>query len=708
MNNVNDQLVSVQNNNQHLIENYKNEVIATMLTLFKRMEKLVNKEISTFYNEDRLLQKDKSVLMKKVKEIQTNELNKIKNRTTEDIEKLLRVEVSVYKEQLEKVFAEFSEYISIKGVDEASLKKTYNKTRITLDNGEVQTIASMWGAFFATVNVRANQSIESAYLLEKSIKELKSDVSGGHKINENQLNAIIATTIQQAYGVVTKEMNNANSHLIKGYLWNSVLDSRTSPFCAEHAGEYYLYGYPEKSTLPYEIYAPAHYRCFSDDTEIFTNSGWKYFKDLNEEDKCFSFNPEDEEEIAFVKPIKHIAYNYSGDMIHLHNKWFDTLVTPNHDLVVNKRDGYHVWGATKFVRADSLPKNDYRIPRGIMWKSGFKYGEIQLGKYKVSPEYFCTFMGYYLSEGSLTYDNKKGRWGIKISQEKYLDEFFNYLSAGPFSNIYKCKESIMIHNEPKLALYLKGFGYSSEKYVPDIIKEMPKELIEIFLDAYILGDGTTQKSSSYKDGDFKDFRKIHTSSDRMADDIGELILKVGGRPSFYLDKCGGKEVQFSNGTYVINKDVWCISWCTKVYTYSDRLKRDKVAYNSDVYCVELPKWHTIYVRRNGQPSWSGNCRTSNPPITRSYSELGIPEEALTDKQKGLLNGTSAELPSYSQWFDSQPKHIQKEILGPTRYNAWQQSSISVDKFYNNGRRLTLKELQQKQITISEEYLRYTN
>ena len=40
----------------------------------------------------------------------------------------------------------------------------------------------------------------------------------------------------------------------------------------------------------------------------------------------------------------------------------------------------------------------------------------------------------------------------------------------------------------------------------------------------------------------------------------------------------------------------------------------KVNYNKKVYCVELPKFHTLLIRRNGKVAWSGNCRCSFVPI----------------------------------------------------------------------------------------------
>lgn len=702
---ANEKLSDLQLKNQHDVEEFKNYVSSTLLLFLRRLEKKISKEITLFYDEEALTVANKVALKRKIRSIEETELNKIKDSLFKETEKFLGVQSDTYKSQLEKVFEDYSDYISINSVDPAKLKKEFEKSKINLDGGKIYSVATFWKIFSEALTLRTAMNIESAYTANKPVKQFQDDVKTGYKIGENQLDATTKTLIQQAFGIAILNMNKANDRLISGYLWDSVLDGRTSPFCVEHAQEYWLYEFPEKSTLPYQIYAPAHYRCFSKDTEVYTDNGWKLFKDLTDNDKCFSFNPDNDKEIEFIKPKEYIAYHYDGDMVHLHNKWYDSMVTPNHDLVLynngrkgkkSRPEGYY------FVRADELPHWTYKIPRGIKWDKQFKEETVKLGPHDVSPEYFCKFMGYYLSEGSCTLwgkSEKSKKWHIKISQSKHLDTFWNDLKDGPFKSIYKCKDSIMIHNEQELGLWLKGFGYSHEKYVPEIIKEMSSELITVFLDSYILGDGSTTENQGHYEGNFEVHKSINTSSNRMASDLGELIMKAGGRPKFYLNKCGGKEQEFRNGTYIINRDVWLVSWAKNQYTALDKLHRDSIEYHDMVYCVDLPKWHTLYVRRNGQPTWSGNCRTTNPPITKSYSELGIDPSELSSADKEYLSGKIPEKQTYYQWFSNQSPQTQKQILGATRYNAYANGSIKIDGFYNNGKKLTLTDLRKRGVEI---------
>ena len=40
----------------------------------------------------------------------------------------------------------------------------------------------------------------------------------------------------------------------------------------------------------------------------------------------------------------------------------------------------------------------------------------------------------------------------------------------------------------------------------------------------------------------------------------------------------------------------------------EEVGEDVIPYTDLVYCVELPKYHTLWVMRNGKTSWNGNCR----------------------------------------------------------------------------------------------------
>ena len=520
-----------------------------------------------------------------------------------------------------------------------------------------------------------------------------------------------ALLAQHATSTTRAVFYEQNRDIIKGYKWVSVLDSRTSDTCQYLSERTWFYENPDASTLPGPISPPAHHNCFDKETEVYTNSGWKYFFDLKGDEKFLSFNPKNINQNDFIESINYIEREYKGKMLFFNNKnnSFNLCVTPDHNLVLKYR-GNGASGKYRFVKASEKPKWNNLFYRGLSWV-GKNPDCIKLGKYKLTPKQYCIFMGYYLSQGSTTKVSENS-FRIKIAQHKYLEDFYQNLKDLPFE-IHKNKESINIYSQTIGAELIK-FGKSYQKYVPESIKKMTKDNIILFLNCFIAGDGHIYKPKNW--GTFtnaKEFKTCGTSSKKLADDLGELILKVGGRPSYYLKKSKGQKTKFRNGTYTTNHDIWIINWAHHIHSQSHRVIKNEIDYSGKVYCVELEKWHTLLVRRKGCVVWAGNCRSTTTPIVKSRREL--PESIINAQTIGLsalaaaLTGAIPARTSYRQWFERQPASIQREVLGETRYNLYQSGELTIDRFYSDDARFyTLRELENLGVEIPEEYLRYVN
>ncbi|WP_408954741.1 minor capsid protein [Natroniella sp. ANB-PHB2] len=75
---------------------------------------------------------------------------------------------------------------------------------------------------------------------------------------------------------------------------------------------------------------PVHPNCFDSKTEVFTDEGWKLFKELKGHEKIFSRNPDDLE-VGYLPYDKFISYQYEGPMYHLTGDSLDLMVTPDHN-----------------------------------------------------------------------------------------------------------------------------------------------------------------------------------------------------------------------------------------------------------------------------------------------------------------------------------------------------------------------------------------
>lgn len=78
--------------------------------------------------------------------------------------------------------------------------------------------------------------------------------------------------------------------------------------------------------------------CYDKKTELLTENGWMYIKDLDLETKVATMNSINGC-LEFHTPTRKLEYFYNGVMDHYKNQFVDILVTENHEMVVkNNKD----------------------------------------------------------------------------------------------------------------------------------------------------------------------------------------------------------------------------------------------------------------------------------------------------------------------------------------------------------------------------------
>ena len=490
-----------------------------------------------------------------------------------------------------------------------------------------------------TLRTKITQSFITASTLDEAVEDISKFVSDKIKNKEYVARRLLET--ESAAYASKAQIEAFKSIDVEKYEIVATLDLHTSEICQEMDGKVFNISDQEIGvTVP-----PFHSHCYDKTTEIYTNEGWKLFKDLKGNELVYTINPGNLEP-EWQKPINYISYKYQGNMISFKNSRFDLVVTPNHSIFVQNTDNTVKDKSWKLKEASKVGrKSKHRMFSGLNWNGIKKEYEILAGK-KVDINTYLKFMAYWLSDGSCTFD--RNSFNVKIAQYNN-DWMYEELKDFPFK-IYKCKESLMIHNK-ELGEELSKFGKCTTKFIPDNIKELSPELIRIFLIAYSKADGTLKKGKVWKGYKFNDSIQFFTSSDKLASDLGELILKAGGRPSYYLNKCAGKEIEFRNGVYTINKDVWTIRWNTQVHNYLYNMEIEDIEYDDFVYCIEVPKYHTLLVRRNGKVCWSGNCRTVIAPYFDDESTRASRDENGEYKEVKYMN--------YKEWKD---QYIKKEVI----------------------------------------------
>jgi len=400
------------------------------------------------------------------------------------------------------------------------------------------------------------------------------------------------------------EQRYVDSGVVEGIEYSAFIDNRTSEICRMLDGTIWALGDPDIRR------PPRHFNCYDSSTDVLTDRGFKRFSNLTTDDKVLSLNPFTTE-IEYVKPDEIIKYHHNGDMIHLKSRSYDLLVTLDHNIpYYSKWDMDQGRRVMRFKEAQSIGVSD-RIPLTGIW-NGIAPDNINFGgRHSFDSALFMRFMGWYITEGNL--NNKKQKNNVVISQSKTCNEdHFNEILKLGYDmglNPRPTNDRIYMQINYELWYYLSKLGKSHEKYIPHELKQLDAHHLSILLDAAIKGDGCVHKTKSWKGANFRPLIECTTSSKQLADDYSELILKTGYRPSFTFPYEKGNHVDFKNGTYTIKHPAYHIRLLYSNFYNHHKQYKSIVPYNGMVYCASLPYNHTMYVRRNGKCTWSGNCRS---------------------------------------------------------------------------------------------------
>lgn len=343
------------------------------------------------------------------------------------------------------------------------------------------------------------------------------------------------------------------------------------------------------------------YRCFSADTELLTGSGWKPIGDVTTADTVATLN---DNTLEFQHPTDVWSYDYDGQLLHIHSRFLDQLVTPNHRLYV-RRDHRDDW---EWIEADAAPKSarhkahadwhaddtgPFTVP-GATQQNGIIQPHVI-----VDADAWAEFLGWYLAEGN-AYRRIRGTCqaevGLVQNEGPKADRIRDCLNRLPW-NVYERVDNRgrVRWTISNLSLYehLAPLGKATEKRVPRYVMDWSARQINLFLDAYWLGDGTTKGATQINDTTYTGTDVIATASPGMADDLMELALRAGHRP----------QLTWQPGTHSYGDGVYQVT-LGKPFDMMAK-SHDWVDYEGQVHCVTVPNG-TVYVRRNGKAQWSGN------------------------------------------------------------------------------------------------------
>ena len=410
--------------------------------------------------------------------------------------------------------------------------------------------------------------------------------------------------------------------------------------------------------------------CYDTETEILTLNGWKKYNEINNNDLFATLN--ENGFVEYLPSAGYTCYEYSGKMIKVNTHMVDLLVTDKHKMYVCKTTTKEGRKKEKYelLEADTL----LNTPHAYLKKSnGYVNSKTNI------PLDVLRLLGFAIGDGSISHS-----LSFHLSKErkiKYLKDICNNLKL----DITSSKDSkgyIRISiglTQPNLVDYAYLFKdiYNSEKEkkIPhELLKMMDKEECEALLDGLQNSDGhTTKDNSSY----------YCTTSEELKGQFQQLCLHCG----YSSNEVGITDLS-EKSNFNSNKILSKMSIIKRENTPEiNKSKNTKGTieeidnWNGLVWCVNIPPYHNVYVRRNGKPVWCGNCAMlEHASIVFEVDETSFYDtlELKDTLEKGLVDGHEYEtFKSYLRFTDDNARYI---ISGNIR--AWIEFLQICVKFFN--------------------------
>lgn len=372
-----------------------------------------------------------------------------------------------------------------------------------------------------------------------------------------------------------------------------------------------------------------HPSCVLSDTFILTHlDGWKNIVDVKPDEEILTLN---ENGVIEIKPIiNKIESDYNGKLIHFKGRLIDIKVTPNHKFPVYGRDHkFKDFYTAQEILDKKVPDQAHSyIPKTGKWnESSDEYFTIKAltenelknisqkhlkDKYKedvkIPMEVWMKFMGIYLSEGDCSINNKKHVVHIYQKKPEICEYITSMLDELPFNYTINGKTTKRFTiNDIRLNKYLTQFGDCYTKFIPFDIKNQSKEMLRVFYDWFVMGDGRKRGKGKYQNTD-----DVFSASKQMVMDLNEIQLKIGYCGSYHEeDRKHDRfiEKRLIKGENCQNMHFTLRSLTKGIYLDDRMLEVTEEDYEGKVYCVEVDN-HTFYAMcNNGKCLWSGNSST---------------------------------------------------------------------------------------------------
>lgn len=334
------------------------------------------------------------------------------------------------------------------------------------------------------------------------------------------------------------------------------------------------------------------WHCFAEDTEVLTDEGWKLFPSLSGTEQILTLNRH-LSEARWGKISQIVSHEFEGVLNELRGGRVNFAITDDHRLFAATRQ-------REFTLAQfaELPQQ-FRLKMTNGWNGSnppireFSKEATCSKSYVFTFEDWAEFLGWYLAEGSAP---KRGPIGIAQNPGPKYERIATLLTRMGFT-IYRARDRINF-NASQIARWLRascGEG-SLTKRIPRELKDAGVSALNRFLDAFGQGDGTVHGRGM----------RYYTSSPQLADDLQEVLVKLGCAGTRRVTRKAGTETHFGAKIARRTADELSVSRVLARDAWIDKAQVRRVPYRGRVWCLVTPD-EVFMVRREGRPMWSGNC-----------------------------------------------------------------------------------------------------
>lgn len=363
------------------------------------------------------------------------------------------------------------------------------------------------------------------------------------------------------------------------------------------------------------------YGCYSSDTQVLTNKGWKYFYELDKTEKILQWD-KDTNLLNWYQPKEYFEYDIDDDMVHLKNRNTDQLITKNHSVyakVTTRRkpkervfNRYEACELKKSWNID-LPLAGQLI-NGLRVDNAYIIGWWLTDAYKHKDSNACMF-----SQSKTRTLNKLKDW-LNLHNIKYSE----YVKKAKKEN-HKDEHIIYVNNE--LSLWLRQ-NYPNRELTMNVLQRDYNSRLNL-LEGLMDGDGSIRENS---------YCEVFYSKNKERLDIFQaLVVSLNIRSHIdYIKGCVYFNVK-KNTTQLQNKH-----------------RLDNVHYIGKVYCLKTGTGAFV-VRRNGKAFISGNSgfpksqnvgkqieckekygKTNSQSLRRLEQEEGVNPHIVRQPNNGLM------------------------------------------------------------------------